>query len=277
MLEELRRSDFMQLVESPGKGLVMGVLNVTPDSFSDGGRFDSLPCAEKHAVKMVDEGADILDIGGESTRPGADPVSADEELARVIPVVEKLCGQFELPISIDTSKAVVMREAVAAGASMINDVRALRGNGALAVAMELEVPICLMHMLGEPQTMQQAPVYEDLIEDILSFFCQRVEACSGAGVKKENIILDPGFGFGKTLEHNLQLLRNLDKFVGMGFPVLVGMSRKSIIGQVLDRPVEDRVHGGLALALLARQRGASIFRTHDVAATVDALKILEAV
>jgi dihydropteroate synthase len=277
VLQEFHRTDFMRLVDRPGKGLVMGVLNVTPDSFSDGGRFDSLPRAVKHAVRMVDEGADILDIGGESTRPGAEPVSADEELARVIPVVEKLCEQFELPISIDTSKAVVMREAVAAGASMINDVRALRGDGALAAAAELRVPICLMHMLGEPQTMQQAPAYEDVIANISSFLYQRVEVCTGAGIEKKNIILDPGFGFGKTLEHNLQLLRNLDKFVGMGFPVLVGMSRKSIIGQLLDRPVEDRVHGGLALALLARQQGASIFRTHDVAPTVDALKILEAV
>jgi dihydropteroate synthase len=267
----------MHLFEKSGKCLVMGILNATPDSFSDGGRFDSLSCAVDHAAKMVDEGADVLDIGGESTRPGADPVSADEELERVIPVIEKLCEQFKLPISIDTSKAVVMREAVAAGATMINDVYGLRGEDSLQAAAELGVPVCLMHMLGEPRSMQLAPVYEDVVADVLSFFQHRVGACSAAGIEQEKIILDPGFGFGKTLEHNLQLLRNLSKFVGMGFPVLVGMSRKSMIGQVLDRPVDDRVHGGLALALLARQQGASMIRTHDVAPTVDALRILEAV
>lgn len=267
----------MRLFEKSEKCLVMGILNVTPDSFSDGGRFDSLSCAVGHAVKMVNEGADVLDIGGESTRPGADPASVDEELERVIPVIEKLYGQFELPISIDSSKAVVMREAVAVGATMINDVYALRGQDSLQAAAELGVPVCLMHMLGEPRSMQQAPKYEDVVADVLDFFRRRVEACSAAGIEQENIILDPGFGFGKTLEHNLQLLRNLSGIVRMGFPVMVGMSRKSMIGQVLDRPVDDRVHGGLALALLARQQGASMIRTHDVAPTVDALRILQAV
>ena len=257
--------------------LIMGILNVTPDSFADGGRFDSLSSAVDHAMKMAKEGADILDVGGESARPGAEPVSADAELARVIPVIEKLRENTSVPISIDTSKAAVMRQAIAAGATMINDVCALRGEGSLDAAAELGVPVCLMHMLGEPRTMQQAPEYEDVVADVLSFFQSRVEACSGAGIEEENIILDPGFGFGKTLEHNLDLLRNLSEIVELGFPVLVGMSRKSMIGQMLDRPVDGRLIGGIALAVLARQQGAGMIRTHDVAPTVEALKILEAV
>lgn len=255
----------------------MGILNVTPDSFSDGGRFDTLSRAVDHAAKLIDEGADVIDVGGESTRPGADPVSADDELDRVVPVIENLARRFQLPISIDTSKAEVMREAVAAGAAMVNDVRALREDDALQAVAELGVPVCLMHMLGEPRTMQHAPIYEDVVADVRDFLVRRVEACSEAGIERENIILDPGFGFGKTLEHNLQLLRGLGEITGLGFPVLVGMSRKSMIGEILGRPVNERVEGGLALAMLARQGGASMIRAHDVAPTIDILRVMEAV
>jgi dihydropteroate synthase len=277
VLEKSSRFDFRRMTENSEKCLIMGILNVTPDSFFDGGRFASPSGAVAHAAKMIDEGADILDVGGESSRPGADPVSAGEELDRVIPVIEKLRGNFQRPISVDTSKAVVMREAVAAGATMINDIFALRGPDALESAAELEVPVCLMHMLGEPRTMQSAPEYEDVVSEVMDFFRIRVEACLAAGISTEDIILDPGFGFGKTLAHNLQLLRNLSAIVGLGFPVLVGMSRKSMIGQILDRPADKRLSGGLALALLARQQGAGLIRTHDVGPTVDALRVLEAV
>jgi dihydropteroate synthase len=253
----------------------MGVLNITPDSFSDGGRFDSLSRALDHAAKMASEGADILDVGGESTRPGANPVPADEEIERVLPVIEKLCAEFDMPISIDTSKANVMRAGVAAGASMINDVRALRGEGSLEAAAELQVPICLMHMCGEPRTMQADPAYADVVGEVTAFLRDRAQACLDAGLPSSGIIVDPGFGFGKTLAHNLQLLNNLDTISALGYQVLVGLSRKSMIGQILDRPVDRRLHGGLALAIVARQNGAAIVRTHDVAPTVDALRVFE--
>jgi dihydropteroate synthase len=267
----------MRVLGKSERCLVMGVLNVTPDSFSDGGRFQSRSQAVDHAAKMIDQGADILDIGGESTRPNADPVLVDEEIDRVVPVIEKLRANFDVPISVDTSKAEVMREGVAAGATMINDVRALQAENALSFVAESGTPVCLMHMLGEPKTMQSSPEYADVVADVISFFQVRVEVCKAAGIATENIVLDPGFGFGKTLAHNLELLRSLSEIVDMGFPVLVGMSRKSMIGEMLHRPVDERIPGGLALAMLARQKGAGIIRTHDVGATVDVLSVLEAV
>jgi dihydropteroate synthase len=267
----------MRVFDNSEKCLVMGILNVTPDSFSDDGHFDSPSLALDHTADMCRHGADVIDVGGESTRPGADPVTAGEELDRVIPVIEELQKRFPVPISIDTSKAMVMREAVGAGATIINDVRALREEGALEVAAELRVPVCLMHMLGEPRSMQEAPEYDDVVADVLNFFRERVRACSAAGIDTNDILIDPGFGFGKALAHNLQLMRHLSEIVALGFPVLVGMSRKSMIGQMLDRPVDQRGPAGLALALLARQRGARIIRTHDVGPTVDALRILEMV
>lgn len=255
----------------------MGVLNVTPDSFSDGGRYLNLSGALNHAARMIDEGADILDVGGESTRPGADAVSVEDELERVIPVIGKLRAEFDIPISIDTSKAHVMREAVSAGADMINDVFALQLPGSIEAAAELDVPVCLMHMLGEPRSMQEAPSYVDVVTDVVEFLENRIGACLAAGIRSAALIVDPGFGFGKTLAHNVTLLRNLDRIVGLGYPVLVGLSRKSMIGQILDHAVDDRLVGGLTLAVLARQNGASIIRTHDVAQTVDALRVLQAV
>lgn len=266
----------MRPVERRDRCLVMGVLNITPDSFSDGRCFDNPVRALDHAAKMIAAGVDILDVGGESTRPGADPVPEAEEFERVLPVIEKLRAEFDTPISIDTSKANVMRAAVAAGATMINDVRALRGEGSLETAVELEVPVCLMHMRGEPQTMQREPVYADVVVEVTAFLRDRAQACLEAGLPSSDIIVDPGFGFGKTLAHNLQLLRNLDTIAALDFPVLVGISRKSMIGQILDRPVDDRLYGGLALAIVARQKGAAIVRTHDVAPTVDALRVLDA-
>jgi dihydropteroate synthase len=265
-----------RLIDSRERGLVMGVLNVTPDSFSDGGRFRSLPEVFDFAANMVGQGADILDIGGESTRPRSEPVSSESELDRVIPVIEKLRAAFDVPISVDTSKAIVMREAVAAGATMINDVRALRGDGALQAAVEMQVPVCIMHMRGEPRTMQAAPAYENVVGEVTQFLAERVAASRRAGVAAQNIIVDPGFGFGKTLEHNLQLLRGLRQIAELGYPVLVGLSRKSMLGQILDRDVNERLYGGLALALLARQNGAAIIRSHDVGPTVDALEAMEA-
>lgn len=255
----------------------MGVLNVTPDSFSDGGRYLGVADAFEQASRMVGEGADILDIGGESTRPGASAVSAAEELERVIPVIERLRVEFDVPISVDTSKAEVMRAAVVAGATMINDVCALQLPGSMEVAAELAVPVCLMHMLGEPRTMQDAPEYEDVVDDVCLFLQNRIDACLAAGISRTRVIVDPGFGFGKTLAHNLALLRNLDRIAALGYPVLAGLSRKSMLGQILDRPVDKRLYGGLAMAILARQKGAAIIRVHDVAETVDALRVLNAV
>jgi len=254
----------------------MGILNVTPDSFSDGGRFDSLAAAVAQAASMVADGAELIDVGGESTRPGADDVPVELELERTIPVVEALAARFECVISIDTHKPEVMRAAVAAGATMINDVCALRTDGAVDVAAELGVPVCLMHMQGKPRTMQHAPQYADVTREVCDFLQQRIEVCVAAGVPQRSLYVDPGFGFGKTVDHNLQLLRNLDRIVGLGAPVLAGLSRKSMIGKLLGRPVGERAHASVALALLAAQKGAAIVRVHDVGPTIDALRIWEA-
>ena len=256
---------------------VMGIVNVTPDSFSDGGKHGASDAAIAYALGLVEEGADLLDIGGESTRPGATEISEAEELKRVIPVIEALAKQINIPIAIDTSKPAVMRAAVQAGASIINDVFALRRDNALDVAAELNVPVILMHMQGEPGSMQSAPHYNDAVAEVHSFLTQRIFACEMAGISKKNIVIDPGFGFGKSLEHNLALLAQLQRFVELGVPVLAGLSRKSFIGSLSGRDVNDRVHGSVAAALIAAQNGAKIIRVHDVAATVDALKIWNAV
>jgi len=256
---------------------VMGIVNVTPDSFSDGGRHDTTKAATAYALRLVEEGADLLDIGGESTRPGAIEISEAEELQRVIPVIEALAKQIQIPIAIDTSKPGVMRAAVQAGASIINDVFALRRDDALDVAAELKVPVILMHMQGEPSSMQTAPHYDDAVAEVHSFLTQRIFACEMAGISKKNIVIDPGFGFGKSLEHNLALLAQLQRFVELGVPVLVGLSRKSMVGTLTGRDVNGRVYGSIAAALMAAQNGAKIIRVHDVAATIDALKIWNAV
>ncbi len=257
---------------------VMGILNVTPDSFSDGGDFISPESAITHAAQMLRDGAAIVDIGGESTRPGAHAVSEQEELDRVIPVIEAIKKRLSVIVSIDTSKPAVMREAVAAGAGVINDVMALQATGAMEAAQSLDVPVCLMHMQGEPRTMQRNPDYTDVVSDIMRFLQQRVDACVTAGIPRERLVLDPGFGFGKTLGHNLTLLRRLGEFKGTGLPMLVGISRKSMIGAILDdAPVDGRLYGSLAAAVLALEYGAAIVRVHDVKPTADALKVVDAV
>ncbi len=256
---------------------VMGILNITPDSFFDGGKYLVLDQAVLQARRMVEEGAAIIDIGGESTRPGAAPVPLEEELRRVIPIIEALSQELTVPLSIDTRKAEVMRAAVAAGAGFINDIYALRGEGALQAASELGVPICLMHMQGEPQTMQENPAYIDVVEEVQAFLLARVAACTRAGIPRENLILDPGFGFGKKAIHNLLLLRHLNRICGIGLPVLVGLSRKSFLGAQLKTPAKERLTGGLALATLAAWQGAAIVRTHDVRATVQALLLCNSV
>jgi dihydropteroate synthase len=258
--------------------LVMGILNVTPDSFSDGGDFISPDAALERARQMVGEGADIIDVGGESTRPGAAPVSLEQELERVIPVIEAISRELPVPVSIDTSKAGVMSGAVSAGAGLINDVAALRGEGALEVAAKSGVPVCLMHMQGGPRTMQESPEYQDVVSDIRQFLGERIKACQAAGISRDRIVLDPGFGFGKTLGHNLELLRRLEEFSDIGLPLLVGISRKSMIGALLgDVPVTERLYGSLAAAVLAVERGAGILRVHDVKPTVDAIRVAQAV
>jgi len=257
--------------------LVMGVLNVTPDSFSDGGRFVSPQAALEQGLRMVEEGAAIIDVGGESTRPGAQPVPADEELRRVLPVIEQLRKATRAVISIDTSKAQVMRRAAAAGAGFINDVRALREPGAMDAAVASGCAVCLMHMQGEPRTMQEAPSYRDVVQEVRAFLESRAESCRAAGLSPERIVIDPGFGFGKTLQHNLELLRRLAELTASGLPVLVGLSRKSIVGKLTGRPADGRLHGSVALAVIAALNGARIIRAHDVAATVDALKTVAAV
>ncbi|AWV07827.1 dihydropteroate synthase [Marilutibacter maris] len=257
---------------------VMGVVNVTPDSFSDGGEHATTDAAVAHGLSLVEEGADILDIGGESTRPGAEDVASEEELRRVLPVIEALAAKVAVPISVDTSKPEVMRAAVAAGAGIINDVYALRRDGALEAAADCAVPVVLMHMQGEPRSMQAAPQYDDVVADVHRFLAERIFAAEMAGIDKKRIVVDPGFGFGKALEHNLLLLAQLQRFSELGVPLLAGLSRKRSIGELTGR--EDphaRVHGSLAAHLIAVQRGARIVRVHDVAATVDALKVWEAV
>ncbi len=256
---------------------VMGILNITPDSFSDGGVFLSPDKAIIQALRMAEEGADIIDVGGESTRPGARPVSSQEEIDRVLPVVEALHKKIPLPVSIDTSKPEVMRAAVKAGAGFINDVRALREAGALETAAQLEAPVCLMHMLGEPRTMQDDPRYADVVGEVRDFLKQRLNACMNAGIPASRLVVDPGFGFGKTLEHNIELLRGLKQLQSLGAPVLAGLSRKSMIGKALGLPVEQRLHASVALALMAVQQGARIVRVHDVGPTVEALRMWAAV
>ena len=257
---------------------VIGIVNVTPDSFSDGGKHDTLEAAVAHGLKLAEEGADALDVGGESTRPGADEVPVEEELRRVIPVIERLAKEISLPISIDTSKPEVMRAAVAAGAGMINDVYALRRDGALEAASALGVPVVLMHMQGEPRSMQAAPHYDDVVGDVHRFLAERIFAAEMAGIAKKNIVVDPGFGFGKTLDHNLALLAQLERLAELGVPVLAGLSRKKSIGDLTGRSdPQDRVHGSVAAHLVAAQHGAKLLRVHDVAATVDALRVWYAV
>ena len=257
---------------------VMGIVNVTPDSFSDGGAHDTTDAAVAHALRLVEEGADLLDIGGESTRPGAAEVEAEEELRRVVPVIERLAAQVAVPISIDTSKPEVMRAAVQAGAGMINDVYGLRREGALDAAAALGVPVVLMHMQGEPRSMQAAPQYDDVVGEVHRFLAERIFAAEMAGIPKQRIVVDPGFGFGKDTAHNLQLLAQFERFVELGVPVLAGLSRKRSIGELTGRDVPaDRVAGSVAAHLIAAQRGAAIVRVHDVAATVDALKVWNAV
>lgn len=255
---------------------VMGVLNLTPDSFSDGGRFTGHDAALQHARAMVDAGADIIDIGGESTRPGASDVSVQQELDRVIPVLEALSRQLDVVLSVDTSKAEVMRAAAQSGAGFINDVYALRREGALETAAGLGLPVCIMHMQGEPRSMQSQPHYEDVVQEVSDFLLGRAQAAIDAGIAREHIILDPGFGFGKTIEHNLALIQALPRIRSLGFPVLAGLSRKSILQTLTGRPVEERLAGSLALALAAAAGEADIIRVHDVAQTVDALRVMAA-
>lgn len=256
----------------------MGILNVTPDSFSGDGRFATREAALQHARRMVADGADLIDVGGESTRPGARPVSAEEELHRVMPVIEALAAELPVPVSVDTSKPEVMRAAVGAGAGLINDVAALRRPGAVAAAAALGVPVCLMHMQGEPGTMQEDPVYADVVTEVASFLAGRIAACEAAGISRAHLLVDPGFGFGKTLAHNLALLRSLRRLTALRVPVLAGLSRKSMIGALLGgAPMGERLHGSVAAAILAVQRGAAIVRVHDVGPTVQALRIVAAV
>lgn len=255
---------------------IMGILNFTPDSFSDSGKFFSLDKALFHVEKMLADGAEIIDIGGESTRPNAPIVSVDDELERVVPLVEAVHQRFDCLISVDTSKAQVMRESAQAGADIINDIRALQEPDALDTAVELGLPVCLMHMQGSPQTMQYNPDYDDVIDEVSHFLNQRIFACLTAGMPKSHIMLDVGFGFGKTVQHNYQLLKHLALFAESGYPVLAGLSRKSMIGAVLDKPVDQRLIGSVAGALLAVQNGAKIVRVHDVAETAEALKIWRA-
>lgn len=255
---------------------VMGIVNVTPDSFSDGGRYLETEAAIAHGLRLAGEGATILDIGGESTRPGSLPVPLDQELARILPVIERLARDSGALVSVDTTKPEVMRAAAAAGAGLINDIRALRQEGALEAAAASGCAVCLMHMQGEPRTMQQAPVYGDVVAEVGAFLQARAQACRSAGIAPERICLDPGFGFGKTVTHNLQLLAQLGQ-LGGGYPLLVGLSRKSMLGTLTGRASGERVHGSVALAVMAVMAGARLVRVHDVAATVDALKVTQAV
>ena len=256
---------------------VMGILNFTPDSFSDGGLFRQRDSAVRHAAAMVAAGATLIDVGGESTRPGAAPVSSAEELERVIPVVEAIAAELDVIISVDTSTAEVMRESARAGAGLINDVRSLQRPGALVAAADSGLPVCLMHMRGEPTTMQHNPQYADIVSEVEGFLQARIQACVAAGIARERVVLDPGFGFAKTLEHNLLLFKHLDALHAFGLPLLVGVSRKSMIGKVLGHEVGGRLYGSLGLAALAVTKGAQILRVHDVAETVDVVRMIAAV
>lgn len=255
---------------------LMGVVNTTPDSFSDGGRFDTLENALAHSLRLIDAGADILDIGGESTRPGSQAVDVEEELRRTLPLIRAIRETSDIQISIDTNKPAVMRAAVEAGAGMINSVDALRQDGALEAAADLGVPVCLMHMQGTPATMQRNPVYADVVAEVKAFLAGRIEAAAEAGIDPRRIIVDPGFGFGKTVEHNLLLLRSLPEFRGLGARVMAGLSRKQMIGKILDRPVQQRLYGSIALAVMAAMQGADILRVHDVGETREALAMVDA-
>ncbi|MCT9845327.1 dihydropteroate synthase [Leclercia adecarboxylata ATCC 23216 = NBRC 102595] len=255
---------------------VMGILNVTPDSFSDGGTHNTLIEAVRHANLMINAGATIIDVGGESTRPGAADVSVDEELSRVIPVVEALAQRFEVWISVDTSKPEVIRESARVGAHIINDIRSLTEPGALEAAAETGLPVCLMHMQGQPKTMQDAPKYDDVYADVNRYFVEHIARCERAGIAKEKLLLDPGFGFGKNLSHNFELLARLSEFYHFGLPLLVGMSRKSMIGQLLNVGPSDRLNGSLACAIIAAMQGAHIIRVHDVKETAEAMRVVEA-
>jgi len=255
---------------------IMGVINTTPDSFSDGGKFDTTEKAFTHARQLIADGADILDIGGESTRPGSQPVDLEEELRRTIPLIRAIREISDIPISIDSNKSDVMRAAVEAGASIINSVWALQLDDTLQVAAELEVPVCLMHMQGTPATMQRNPVYKNVVAEVKAFLASRIDAALDAGIGLERIIIDPGFGFGKTIEHNLLLLKSLAEFRQLGVHVLAGLSRKKMIGTILDKPADQRLYGSLSLAVMAAMLGADILRVHDVAATVDALAMVSA-
>ncbi|MBI6549319.1 dihydropteroate synthase [Xenorhabdus lircayensis] len=255
---------------------VMGILNVTPDSFSDGGTHNTFDTALRHAAKMIEEGATIIDVGGESTRPGADEVSEQEELDRVVPVIEALAQRFDAWISVDTSKAVVMRESAKAGVHIINDIRALQEPGALDAAAKTGLPVCLMHMQGQPHTMQTEPHYEDVLSEVKTFLIWQIELCVAAGIAKNNLILDPGFGFGKNLSHNYHLLAHLQEFHHLGLPILVGMSRKSMIGKLLHVPPPESVIGSVSCAVIAAMQGAQIIRVHDVKETVQAMQIVQA-
>ncbi len=256
---------------------VMGVLNVTPDSFSDGGRFHDIGQALAHAHRMIDEGAAVIDIGGESTRPGSNPVDVEEELRRVLPLVRSLAPKVSVPISVDTTKPQVMQAVIDAGAGMINDILALRTRGALEAVAGSRVAACLMHMQGEPRTMQVEPQYEDVVQEVHDFLRARRDACEAAGIGRDRLVVDPGFGFGKALPHNLSLLSNFDRFLDLGVPVLAGLSRKTMIGTITGRPIDQRLHGSIALATIAILKGARIIRAHDVAPAVDAVKIATAV
>jgi len=256
--------------------LIMGIVNVTPDSFSDGGRYLDSRRAIEHGLALVAEGADLLDVGGESTRPGAAPVSEAEELARVVPVIEGLASAT-VPLSVDTQKPAVMRAALAAGADMVNDVNALLAPGAMAAVAETRAAVCLMHKQGDPQTMQQAPSYADTVAEVRTFLARRVAAAEAAGIERNRIVIDPGFGFGKNLEHNLELLRRLRELADLGLPVLAGLSRKSMLGRITGAEVDDRVYASVAAAVVAATKGARIIRVHDVKATRDALAVVNAV
>lgn len=255
---------------------VMGILNVTPDSFSDGGKHNELIQALTHVNEMINAGATIIDVGGESTRPGAADVSVEQELERVIPVVEAIAQRFEVWISVDTSKPEVIRESARVGAHIINDIRSLQEPGALEAAAETGLPVCLMHMQGEPKTMQQAPQYQNVLRDVDEFFVEHIARCEAAGIKKSQLLLDPGFGFGKNLSHNYQLLAHLADYHHFGLPLLVGMSRKSMIGQLLNVGPSQRLTGSLACAVIAAMQGAHILRVHDVKETVEAMRVVEA-
>src|SRR6056297_2342314 len=273
-VQESSLNDVIRQSAAKARILVMGIVNVTPDSFSDGGRFDSLEKALAHARRLASEGANILDIGGESTRPGAAPVDARAEIERVVPVIEAVRAELDLPVSIDTMKGEVMRAAVAAGAEMINDVNGLRDPDALVAAVEAGVPTCIMHMQGEPRTMQQNPDYDDVVEDLRLFFRERIDTCLAAGMQEQNLVLDPGFGFGKSLQHNLDLLDRFGRFREFGLPLMAGISRKSMLGKITGREAADaRGAASVAAGVLAAERGANILRVHGLGHIVDAQDI----